>query len=146
MSTISTSGIDELVESLGKLSADIQEELVDKMLDAGAEEGIKAWKDGIVAHGHVDTGAMRDSVAVAKGTKKGRIREIYPQGTDKGKKKDRRKKKGVRNAEKAFILHYGTTSIIGDHFVDDIDDIVQVKATKAMEKTYNEYLKSKGLI
>lgn len=146
MSTISTSGLDEITESLKKLSTDIQSELIDKMLDAGAEESITAWKDGITAHGHVDTGAMRDSVAVSRATKKGNVREIYPQGTDKGKKKDRRKKKGVRNAEKAFILHYGSTSFVGDRFVDDIDDVVQVKATEAMEKTYNEYLKEKGLI
>lgn len=95
---VKTTGIDMLMDDLKKLARAVGGDLPDKMLDAGAKVAIEDWKEGIEAAGHVDTGAMRDSVGIARGTEKGLIREIYPQGTDC---------KGARNAEKAYVLNYG---------------------------------------
>lgn len=136
MAKVTLSGLGELSNDIEQLADAISGNLVDKMLDAGAEIAIADWKDGISAADHIDTGAMFGSVGVAKATKKGKIREIYPQGKDN---------KGVRNAEKAFILHYGTITILGDRFVDKIEDKAEVDAFLKMQEIFDEELKSKGL-
>ena len=38
------------------------EDLIDKMLDAGAEKTVEEWKTEIETQKHVKTGDMRDSV------------------------------------------------------------------------------------
>lgn len=136
MATVKISGLDELQSKLSQLSKDVELELADEMLDAGAEIAIRVWQDTIKAYDYIDTGDMHDSVGVTNQTKKGSIREIYPLGKDN---------KGVRNAEKAFYLHYGKTTMLGSRFVDYIDDTVSKEATKAMEKVYSDYIKNKGL-
>jgi len=59
-------------------------------------------------------------------------REIYPLGEDA---------KGVRNAEKAFILHYGWKSRQGDHFIEEIMDESVEPAVSAMEAVMDKYMK-----
>ena len=126
---VKTTGIDLLMDDLTKLANAVGGDLPDKMLDAGAEAAIEDWKEGIESAGHVDTGAMRDSVGIAPGTEKGLKREIYPQGTDR---------KGVRNAEKAYIQHYGRKSKKGDRFVDKINKKVKIDSYKAMSHVFDE--------
>ena len=53
---------------------------------------------------------------------------IYPHG------RDRRKQS---NAEKAFVLHYGTSRIHGDHFVDDAEQRAGDAAEQAMQDIWN---------
>ena len=59
------------------------------------------------------------------------VKYIYvsPQGKDH---------KGVRNAEKAFINHYGTSKIKATHFVDDAETEASEKAVDAMQDVWNK--------
>lgn len=137
MARMSTKGLNELAEDIKKIGEFDNEDLIDKMLDAGAEKTVEEWKTEIETQKHVKTGDMRDSVGVSKKTKKGSKREIYPQGKDR---------KGVRNAEKAYILNYGKSTKKGTRFVDNINTKAEVTSYIAMQDVFNDYLKSKGLI
>lgn len=141
---IKNSGLDKLKNDIAKLADAVGGELPEKMLDAGAEAAVQEWKDGIVRSKHVDKGDMLESVGVAPETKTGRKREIYPLGTDR---------KGVRNAEKAFVLNYGrgngTTkrkkrresnvkALKGDRFADKIQKAAEESTYKAMARVFDE--------
>lgn len=139
---VKNSGLDILRNELEKLAEAVGGDLPEKMLDAGADAAVDEWKAGIVRHRHVDTGEMLNSVGVAPGTRKGRKREIYPLGSDR---------KGVRNAEKAYVLNYGrgkgkrnrrskksVVGLKGDRFVDDIQKKTELSTYKAMSKVFDE--------
>lgn len=148
MAKMSTKGLDEIADDLKRLGEVAEPEFMDELLDAGAEEVIDAWDMIIREEGYVDTGEMRKSVGVAKGTEKGSKREIYPQGEVKRGKQLRGSKKIIttRNAEKAYILHYGNSNKLGTRFVDDVERIAETKSYIAMQEVFNNYLKQKGLI
>lgn len=138
MARFKTSGLDDMISAVGKLGEDA-EEITEKMLQAGAEEVKQAWKASAEKHKVRDTGDMIDSIGFARKPKKvGDIKtiDIYPQG------KNRR---GVRNAEVAFVRHYGTSEHPGTHFVDDADADSGPKVQAAMENVYDEELVRKGL-
>ena len=144
MAKFSVSGIDGLAADLQRLGQLDNSELVSDMLDAGAEVVAEEWKKGIAnavkskADGGRGTGDMVKSVAPTKGIKKnGDIssKEIYPQGKDR---------KGVRNAEKAFILHYGKSGQAPTRFVDAVEESAEDKAVSAMEDVFNNYLEKEG--
>lgn len=134
MAVMKSAGILGLAEEFERFRLDIPD-VGQKMLDAGAKACVKEWKDGITASGHVDTGAMKESVRSSKNQNK-KTREIYPRGKDKN---------GVRNAEKAFVLHYGTSHKPGDRFVDKIEENSEEQAFKEMQGVFDDYLKQKGL-
>ena len=122
MAKFSVNGIDSLAADLKRLGQLDNEELVSDMLDGRS------------------TGDMASSVAPTKGIKKiGDVsaKEIYPQGKDR---------KGVRNAEKAFILHYGKSNADQPptHFVDAVEESAEDKAVSAMENVFNNYLEKEG--
>lgn len=75
-------------------------EAVPEMLEAGAAVLVEAQKAEIERMQIVDTAAMMNSVKAdaIKGSDAERYVEVYPHGKDK---------KGVRNAEKAFVAQYG---------------------------------------
>ena len=148
MAKMSTKGLDEVAEDFKRLGEVAEPEFMDELLDVGAEEVKDAWDMIIREEGYVDTGEMRKSVGVAKGTEKGPKREIYPQGEVKRGKQLRGGKKIIttRNAEKAYILHYGNSNKLGTRFVDDVERIAEVKSYIAMQDVFNDYLKTKGLI
>jgi hypothetical protein len=148
---IKTSGLDLLRADLAKLADAVGGDLPEKMLDAGAEAAVQDWKEGITAHKHVDTGDMLNSVGVAPETRSGKKREIYPLGTDR---------KGVRNAEKAYVINYGrskgsskrkkwkgwkgsmgkgaNSGIQGDRFVGKIQKNAETSTYKAMARVFDE--------
>jgi len=133
MARFRTEGLDELIEDMAAMGQSTGE-LADEMLFAGAEEVRKAWKISIKKHNHIDSGAMLESVNYSRNAKKiGDIKsvEIYPQGRDK---------KGVRNAEKAFVLNYGTSKIKGSHFVDDADDIAGPMVENRLRDIFDKWL------
>ena len=134
------SGIDDIVNELTELGEGI-DDIADDMLMAGAEEVKKSWQFSAAAHGLKHTGDMIDSIGYAKKPKKvGDVRQIdiYPQGKDG---------KGVRNAEKAFILHYGSSSIKSTHWVDDADEMCEgeFSVQTAMEAAFDKGLQEKGM-
>ena len=130
MANLSWQGLDEVLQEMQR-AEETTGEIAEKMLKAGGEKCVEAWRTAIESHGHGGegisgraTGEMMKSVGI-KFVKKDGIRkaEIYPLGKDK---------RGVRNAEKAFILHYGRSNMKGDHFVDDAEKIAEEEAIPAM--------------
>lgn len=135
MARMNSSGTAELASDLRQLGNDMAS-VGEEMLDAGAAVIVEEWKDGITEAGHVETGEMRDSVRAARKRKK-RSRDIYPKGKDS---------KGIRNAEKAYILHYGKSSKPGDRFVDRIEEKAEPRAVAKMQSILNAHLRKKGLM
>lgn len=140
MAKLEVNGIDELAAQLSQLGQLGNGELVSDMLEAGAEVVTEEWKKGIrsTVKTNRSTGEMENSVAPAKGIKTvGDVSSkfIYPQGKDS---------KGVRNAEKAFILHYGKSGQTATRFVDAVEDAAEGKAVDVMEEKFNNYLEKEG--
>jgi len=134
---IEINGLDKLSDDLYNLAKSVDGELVQDMLDAGAEVAVDEWKKAITDAGHIETGSMHDSVAAKLPKNKNLLaREIYPQGKDKN---------GVRNAHKAYILNYGTSKIAGDDFISKIYEDMDSKVYEAEMKVYDEELKKRGL-
>ena len=138
MASFKTSGdlIDDIAKELEQLGEDVSGQLGQEMLDEGAEIIKFNWIKSIKNHNHIDTGDMVNSVGVAKGTKAKKFRDIYPQGKDS---------KGVRNAEKAFIAHYGKSGQLGDRFVDEAEANSDVECAVAMQRKLDEYIEKKGM-
>ena len=128
MARMEFSGTEEMMDALFAESEKLEKRATE-MLGKAGEVVVKAWQDAIEEHGHVDTGAMRDSVRASKIKKNGDAytSSIYPHGRDSHR---------VGNAEKAFILHYGTSKIKGDHFVDDAEERAEEAAEAAMEEIW----------
>lgn len=133
MAYFEVDGFDELIEDMAA-SGEASGQLADEMCLEAARITKEHWEKEILSHGYVDTGAMISSVGYPRRPKTiGDIKtiDIYPQGRDH---------KGVRNAEKAYILHYGRNGnlprrrsrrrastrrigiIIGSYFVDRVKD------------------------
>lgn len=135
MARFDVSGIDETIEEMKRLGQ-MTGRTADAMLMAGAEEVRKAWRQSAEEHRHRDTGDMIASIGFARKPKDvGSIRtiDIYPQGKDK---------RNIRNAEKAFILHYGTTKIRGSRWVDDADKISEQTVVPAMIRVWEQFLQN----
>jgi hypothetical protein len=140
MARFDTSGIDDLIHDIENLNLTPDEQ--NEILMDGAEQVKKAWKFAAAAHELKDTGDMINSIGYAGKPKDvGGVKsvDIYPQGKDR---------KGVRNAEKAFILHYGSSKIEATHFVDDADALCESEFSvqEAMEDKFDEICEKKGLI
>ena len=141
MADFSVNGIDELAAQLKKLGQLGNDALVEEMLEAGAEVVVDEWKKGIKSAVKTkrSTGELEASVTTVKGIQKindASAKTIYPAGKDS---------KGVRNAEKAFILHYGKSGQPATLFVDDVENKAEDKAADAMEKIFNDFLEKEGL-
>ena len=135
MARFDVSGLDETIEEMKRLGQ-MTGQTADAMLMAGAEEVRKAWRQSAEEHRHRDTGDMIASIGFARKPKEiGSILtiDIYPQGKDK---------RNVRNAEKAFILHYGTTKIRGSRWVDDADKISEQTVVPAMIRVWEQFLQN----
>lgn len=134
MSSIDTRGISDIIGGFEELEKSI-DDIVCEMLDSAGQEFKRAWENGIEKNGHVDTGDMLNSVK-ATVNKKAKTVTIAPTGKDRH---------GTRNAKKAFILHYGNSTIYGDRFVDDVEEKGTEAAIGVMLDIYNAELKKKGV-
>ncbi len=135
MAKCSMSGFDELAADLKKLEQLDNDELVGEMLDAGAEIVVREWKNGIqkTIKTKRSKGELLESIGTGKGIEKiGGVsaKTIYPIGKDS---------KGVRNAEKAFILHYGKSGQTPTFFVDDVEAAAEDEAVEAMSDVFNNF-------
>jgi len=149
MAKFQSVNVDELageLQKLGQASGSMAREMVSE----GAQVIVSTWKSVIRSLRHVDTGEMEASVSADDPTQSGgrTVAEIYPRGVDK---------KGVRNVEKAFLLHYGWKagkpargkknskgrkgSYQGDHFVDTVEAQCADAVDETMEAVMNRYLK-----
>lgn len=128
MARMEFSGTEEMMDALFAESERLERKATEMLGEAG-KVVVKAWQDVIEEHGHVDSGDMKNSVRASKIKKNGDAytSSIYPHGRDR---------KRQSNAEKAFVLHYGTSKIQGDRFVDDAEDRASEAAEQAMEEVW----------
>lgn len=136
MANVKISGLDEVAEqmkAMGQLSGKVAEE----MLIAGGSEMVKSWKSAIQRYGHVKTGTMLKSVKATKIKERpgGKELNVYPHGFDRNNRK-----KPTRNAEKAFVLHYGRRNMDASHFVDAAEIEGEPKATEVMVKRWDDFI------
>lgn len=135
MAQFSTDGIDQIAAEMAWMG-EAAGEVADEMLLAGAEEVERAWKETAERHGYRETGDMIESIRADKAPKSDandvRRISVYPRGEDR---------KGVRNAEKAFLLHYGTSKIHGSHWVDEADQDAGPMVQDVFEKIWDRHLK-----
>lgn len=135
MAQFSTDGIDQIAAEMAWMG-EAAGEVADEMLLAGAEEVKRAWKEMAERHGYRETGDMIESIRADKAPKSDandvRRISVYPRGEDR---------KGVRNAEKAYVLHYGTSKIHGSHWVDEADQDAGPMVQDVFEKIWDRHLK-----
>lgn len=133
MARFHTEGIDEIIHELtmmGEATGDV----ADQMLMEAAAEVRECWRESAEKHKHRDTGDMIDSIGYPRKprTVAGVRRiDIYPQGKDR---------KGVRNAAKAFVLHYGTSKMPGSRWVDYADELSGPRVEAAMTRIFDEFI------
>lgn len=131
MARFDMSGLDEVINRMRALENGA-EDAERAMIEAGAREVARAWKQAAEEHGLRDTGEMIESIGPGKIHTGGFVYcDIYPQGKDH---------KGVRNAEKAFRLHYGWSSFKGTRWVDDADRYSEVYAIPAMQAAFEQFI------
>lgn len=135
MARMQTMGLDETIEDMkrmGQLAGDV----ADAMIMTGAAVVRQHWQASAKRHGHEDTGDMIASIRYAKAPKSidgMKAIDVYPQGRDY---------KRTRNAEKAFILHYGTTKIAASHWVDEAEQNADAPATQAMIRIWDTFIET----
>lgn len=133
-----TEGIDEIVNDLVRLGEDVGP-IADYMLAESGKVMKQAWKDMAEWHRLRDTGDMIESIDYDKKprTLKGvRKIDVYPRGKDRH---------GVRNVEKAFLLHYGTSKIDATWWVDKAEREAAPRVFETMERIFDQYIeKGKG--
>lgn len=135
---MSMSGADAIVAQLRQMDQALAGDITERMIEAGAAEVKKAWKAVAQEHDYHDTGAMIRSIDSSAGNKRepnAIYREIYPQGKDD---------KGMKNAAKAFILHYGTSRIKASYWVDEAEQRAEDPCNEAMTRVWDEYLQTQG--
>lgn len=143
MARMATKGLDEVIIQMTAMGEDMGH-LADEMLEAGGEVIKEAWKETIrnyKLHENrlVDEGEMFESVDWAR--EPIRISQIktvaiYPRGKDK---------KGVKNAEKAFISHYGSSRIRGLNWVDEAEELAGPRVEAKVLEIYDDWLMSKEI-
>lgn len=149
MAIMRCEGLDALVKKLDQISMLDRGKVEEDMILAGSQDVKKAWEHQIEARGLVKSGLMGKNItsSTPKLNIYGMFTTIYPQGWEY----DKNGKKRVRNAAKAFMLHYGfynhvTNSMYTDAvgWVDVVTDEAYKTATATMEKIFENYIKSKG--
>lgn len=116
MARFNTEGIDDIINEMYRLGEGIGP-VADEMCTAAAEEIRDSWKRTAEKHGFRSTGEMISSIGFSSAPESLtdiKAKDIYPMGKDS---------KGIRNAEKAFLLHYGTSRIPASYWVDEADDV-----------------------
>lgn len=132
MASFDSSGLDDLIREMERANM-ANGELAEAMVNAAVVEIRDCWRKSAQQHGLIDTGDMLDSIGFPEPVKKiGEIlyRDVYPQGKDR---------KGVRNAEKAFILHYGKKNFQPTYWVDDANDMASVRVADKLNAMWKDY-------
>ena len=135
MAGFDTSGLDGLISEMQRLGEDTGPVAV-AMVNAAVEEIRDAWKASAEKHGLRDTGDMINSIGFPQPVQKlanSVFRDVYPLGKDR---------KGVRNAEKAFVLHYGSSRIKPTYWVDDSEEACAPKVQERLEGIWGTYLET----
>lgn len=141
MARFDVTGLEQTIKSMEELG-EHSGKVATAMLMAAAGEVRTAWQDAIVSFDHIGKykkrkgGEMLASVGFPRKPKdvKGIMGiDIYPQGVDS---------KGTRNAEKAFIAHYGRKHQKGTGFVDVADQNSAQPVYNVMTEIWDEFLQT----
>lgn len=136
MARMEFSGTQELMDELFAESERLERKATEMLGEAG-QVVVDAWKQAITEAGHAPpgksgraTGDLVNSIRASAAKRKGDAytSEIYPHG------RDRRRQ---RMADVAFVLHYGTSRLKGDHFVDQAEEKADEAAQAVMEQVWN---------
>lgn len=133
MASFNVTGIEAVIKDLQRMGQQAGD-VADRMLMAGADAVRWSWQEAIHSAGHIDTGDMLISVkpdAHIKVSGDQRSIKVYPRGTGSN---------GTRNAEKAFIAHYGRKRQHGSGFVDLAERNAQGSAWSAMESIWDQFI------
>lgn len=135
MARFDTTGLQPLIDDMRRLG-ETAGQVAEAMTLAAAQEVAAAWRESAEKHELRDTGAMIDSIGFPWGVEKigdALAVDVYPQGKDAS---------GTRNAEKAFVLHYGTSRVKPTYWVDDADAISGPRVQARLESIWAEYLET----
>lgn len=135
MARFDTTGLNEVLREMERMNM-MTGDVAKAMIKAGAEEAKVAWVTVAAGHGYRRSGDMMDSIGYPKEPKNlgnALSLDIYPQGKDH---------KGVRNAEKAFILHYGTSKLKGSRWVDEVGELTELTAVDQMANVFYEFIET----
>lgn len=136
MARMEFSGTQELMDELFRESERLERK-AKEMLEEAGKVVVDAWKQAITEAGHAPpgrsgraTGDLLESVKADNVKKAGDAytSTIYPHGRDRKKQ---------RMAEIAFVLHYGTSKMAGDHFVDNAEEKAEAAVQAVMEQVWN---------
>ena len=133
MARFNTSGIDHIINEMVRMGEDVGP-TAEEMCMAAVEEIRDSWKKAADAHGFRDTGEMIASIGFgATPIRASNIiaNDVYPMGKDS---------KGVRNAEKAFILHYGSSKIPSSYWVDEADEASAEPVQARIEAIWDRFI------
>lgn len=135
MAKFEITGLDALAAEMRRMGQE-SGPLVAAMVSAGAAAAREVWKAVAEEHDLRDTGAMIESIGFphpVKTVADAAWQDIYPLGKDS---------RGVRNAEKAFILHYGTSRIKATYWCDEAMSRSTGPVYESMEAVWDEFLKT----
>lgn len=135
MARFDMSGLDPIIDQMRALGEE-SGEVAEAMIMAGAEQVKQAWRRAADEYDHRVTSDMIDSIGHPREPKKtgdALTIDIFPQGKDH---------KGVRNAEKAFILHYGSSKLQASHWVDAADQYSEETVVPAMTEIWEKFIET----
>lgn len=136
MARMTFSGTQELMDELFRESERVRRKAPEMLAEAG-KVVVDAWKEAIREAGHAPPGKSRRATGdLLNSIKAGAVKAsgdaytsaVYPHGKDRH---------GERMAEIAFVLHYGTSKIKGDHYVDNAEEKSQAAVQAVMEEIWN---------
>lgn len=133
MAKFESPGMADLIkemERMGQESGAVAEAMVNAAVAVIRDE----WQASAEAHDLKKTKALIDSIGFPAPIQKvGGIlmRDVYPQGVDG---------KGVRNAEKAFVLNYGRHNMEPTYWVDEAEAAAGPKVQARLEQIWGEFL------
>ncbi len=152
MAEINFKGLDEVTLSMQEV-ADLPDEVIDEMLNAGADVVARAQREEALKLGKLG-GYRNDGQTIdwstgetARSIKKGKVKikdgkrilYVTPTGSRS------RGNTTVRNAEIAFLNEYGTKTIHARNFLYIANEKCAAETTAAQAAVYDKFLESKNL-
>lgn len=136
MARFDVTGMEQTIKSMAQMGESVGP-VADAMLHTAGKLVVEGWQYSLAKHGHVNTGALYDSIKASKPKTIGGVRAIIisPRGTDK---KDRIKP--VRNAQKGSVLNYGRRNMAASHWAEEATKITEEPAIEAMENLWDDWI------
>ena len=134
MASCKFSGMADIVQYMKDTGELVDDELCKEILSVEADIYIDEWKKAIdqCVKSKRSRGEMRDAVNARQVNS--HTVEVYPMGKDH---------KGVRNAEKAFIHHYGKRGQAGSRLVDIAEENAAESSFEAADKVMDKIFLNK---